>query len=275
MKAPRPSPLAKAILTDVTRCVGCEKCVVACEKTWNTGDTIPSAHAAPDGLSGARWTAIVKIADRFVRKQCLHCINPACLNACPVHAFERLPEGPVIYNKDKCIGCRYCMISCPFTIPRYEWNTPVPFVRKCKFCFERLAKGERPACTAACPYGATIFGTRKEMLAEAQYRLAMNPRRYIQRIWGETDYGGTSVLYISDVPLEALGFPADDAAACKKTFSAFTWPTALKTPYLGGTVLAGTAAVGWIINRRMEIAEQNRKQHESGQSENRDSKQVK
>lgn len=248
-----------SILTDVTKCVGCEKCVIACEKTWNTGNTIPSVHAAPDGLSGTRWTSIVKIGDRFVRKQCLHCEDPACVSACPVHAFEKLPEGPVIYDASKCIGCRYCMISCPFKIPRYEWNSPVPFIQKCKFCIERLRDNKIPACVGACPYGATIFGAREELLAKAKHRIASAPGNYINRVYGETDYGGTSVMYISDVPLEELGFPAKGSKAINAGFSSFTSPATALTPFLGGSVLLATSSVGWIINRRIRIAEETRR----------------
>ena len=251
-----PSEKAMAILTDVTKCVGCEKCVMACEETWNTGDTIPSKYAAPDGLSGNRWTSIVKIQERYVRKQCLHCIDASCVAACPVHAFFKQEEGPVIYDSHRCIGCRYCMLACPFKIPRYDWDEPVPFVQKCKMCYERLLEGQRPACTSACPYGATVFGTREEMIAEAHNRISANKDLYLPHVYGEHDLGGTSVMYISDVPLEELGFPTARLSDKDRSVPAYSLPVAIQTPFLAATVAGGLSGVTWIINRRMKLAKE-------------------
>lgn len=264
-----PGENAMAILTDVTRCVGCEKCVMACERTWNTGDTIPSVHAAPDGLSGNRWTSIVKIKDRFVRKQCLHCVDPSCVGACPVHAFYKMENGAVIYKAGKCIGCRYCMLACPYSIPRYDWDEPKPFVQKCKLCYDRLLAGQRPACTTACPYGATIFGTRTEMIAEAHKRLTARhngnePVNYIDKIWGLQDYGGTSVMYLSDVNLYELGFPTPGKVSAPNDSipGHYSHPVALQTPFLAATVFGSLAGITWIINRRMAVGEQKQKEKE-------------
>lgn len=275
-----------AILTDVTKCVGCEKCVAACVETNNTGNPIPYIYAHPDGLSYNRWTSIIKVTDeetekwRFVRKQCLHCEDPACVGACPARAWKKTETGAVVYNPGKCIGCRYCMISCPYKIPRFDWEHSISFISKCILCYERLKEGKKPACTAACPYGATIFGTREEMLAEARYRITMgkmsgkfktlvkNAARslddektgqeedkatYIDRIWGEDDMGGTCVLYISDVPLDDLGFMPADHKFRTKSMTEWTWPVASKTPYLAAGVLFPASAIYWVINRRMKL----------------------
>ena len=203
-----------AILTDVTKCIGCEECVTACrkanhlprEKPWRWVEKI-------DDLSSARWTTVERIhspaGDRFLRKQCLHCLDPSCVSVCIVGALKKTPEGPVIYDRDICIGCRYCMIACPWEIPRYSWEDSVPYIQKCHMCYERvLTEGRPPACVEACPVDATIFGDRDELLAEAKRRLASNPTGYVQKIWGAKEVGGTSVLYISDVDIKLTGLDA-------------------------------------------------------------------
>jgi len=267
-----------AILTDVTKCVGCQKCVVACVEENQTGDPVPYIYSHPDGLSGSRWTSVLKIQDRFVRKQCVHCVDPSCQSACLVGALKKQPNGAVTYDAKKCIGCRYCMISCPFTIPRYQWDTWMPFVRKCILCSGktnhpeaegRLQEGKQPACTGACPYGATISGTRKEMLEEAARRLKESPDKYIPRIWGEHDYGGTNVLYISDVPLEELGFPKSrDTKWEKISIPSANMPVVMATPFIFVSVMGGS--VSWILSRRMKLAAERKKLKESEQSGERE-----
>src|SRR4030065_53194 len=145
-----------AILTDVARCRGCEKCVEACVKANNLGEYKPGAEQSMrevgDGLSAKRWTAVVSRSEQhFVRKQCRHCLDPACVSACPVGAMQKSPEGPIIYDKSICMGCRYCMMACPFGIPRYDWASAVPYVNKCTMCHTRLTEGKLPACVQACP----------------------------------------------------------------------------------------------------------------------------
>ena len=102
------------------------------------------------------------------------------------------------------MGCRYCMIACPFGVPKYEYAKAVPYVRKCTFCSERQAKGQPPACTEACPSGALLFGERAQLLEVARTRIYQNPDRYVPHVYGEHEAGGTSWLYISDVPFEKL-----------------------------------------------------------------------
>ncbi len=213
----------KGILTDVTKCIGCERCVEACVQANKLPRDVPAHYKAKDGLSGRRLTSIVKIAGksageiRNVRRQCMHCIDPACKAACLVGAFDKREDGPVVYDADKCIGCRYCMLACPFMVPRYEWDKPVPYVVKCKMNEECRAseRDNRPSCVAACPTGATIFGDRDDLIKEARDRIKKDPGKYIDHIWGESEFGGTSVMYISDVPLgDALKIP--DPAKLKK-----------------------------------------------------------
>jgi len=204
------------VLVDVTRCVGCGSCAVAC-KLYNglNWDEASPAIGEEAALSAANWTAVrtygmerdnKQSVLRFVKKQCLHCLDPACASACFVGAFRKTPEGPVVYNERICVGCRYCMLACPFSIPKYEWDALFPRVRKCQMCFPRIKQGEMPACAGACPTEALKFGKREELLQEARARIAAEPNKYVNHIYGEKEYGGTSWLYISDVPFEQLGF---------------------------------------------------------------------
>ncbi len=248
-----------AILTDTTKCVGCQKCVKACVETNKTGDPVPYIRAHPDGLSGTRWTSVLRVRDeeqgisRFVRKQCLHCVEASCVSACLVGAMQKQDNGPVIYDADRCIGCRYCMVACPYKIPRSQWDTWMPFINKCIMCYERLEEGKPPACTAACPYGATIFGTREELLAEAKHRIAKEPDLYIDRVWGEHEFGGTNVFYVSDVSLEDLGFPKELNEANTISIPEKNWPIVSATPFVFTFVYSGLLLSSFVISRRMKL----------------------
>jgi Fe-S-cluster-containing dehydrogenase component len=137
----------------------------------------------------------------------MHCIEPACASGCVVRALEKTPAGPVIYHANRCLGCRYCMVACPFGVPKYEYTKAAPVVRKCTFCAERQAEGKQPACVEACPNSALVFGNRAELIEEAKKRIYASPGKYVPHIYGEEEAGGTSWLYISDVPLETLRLP--------------------------------------------------------------------
>jgi formate dehydrogenase iron-sulfur subunit len=163
----------------------------------------------------------------------------------------KTPEGPVIYDGDKCMGCRYCMMACPYGIPRYDWEKPIPYVRKCDMCHERLAQGKRPACVEACPEQATIFGTREELLEEAHRRIAAEPGKYVDRVYGEADIGGTSVLYISDIALDFLAFKPELG---DKPLPDLTWAALSKVPPLALGMGGLMVGIHWIVNRRMRIA---------------------
>jgi len=244
----------KAILNDVTRCTGCEQCVQACVEANGLGEELPAVRARPDGLSASRFCSVVVVSGAaYARKSCLHCLQPACAEACLVGALRKTPAGPVIYDPDKCIGCRYCMLACPLAIPRYQWERTLPFVRKCTMCAERIAGGRLPACVEACPHDAMLFGDRDALLAEARRRIRSQPDRYLPHIYGQDELGGTCVLYISHVPLDVLGWPA---AIGERPLPAYTWPVISKTPVIAVTVAASLSAITWIIRRRMRIAEQ-------------------
>ncbi len=240
----------KAILTDVTKCIGCERCVLACRKANHLGTELPFRWMLDDGLSSVRWCSVLRKGDNFVRKQCMHCLEPACVSVCPVGALRKTAEGPVIYDSEKCLGCRYCMMSCPFGIPRYDWESPVPLVRKCMMCWhDRVSKGEQPACTAACPTGATIFGERDELLAEAKRRIAESPDKYLPQVFGETEVGGTGVLYLAPMELDilTLGNKLDERPMPGRTAPAMA---AVPPAFVGmGALMTG---VYWVIERRMK-----------------------
>jgi formate dehydrogenase iron-sulfur subunit len=196
------------MLIDTTLCTGCERCVKACKEENNLGKDQPRRwKRSIDDLSSTRFTTLVRReGNHYIRQLCRHCEQPACVSACIVGALQKTPEGPVIYDSSKCIGCRYCIMSCPFGIPRYEWESSTPYVRKCIMCYPRILEGRPPACVEACPEKATLFGPREAMLEEARHRIEENPDRYVHAVVGETEVGGSSVLYISDIPLGFLSY---------------------------------------------------------------------
>jgi formate dehydrogenase iron-sulfur subunit len=245
------------ILNDVTRCIGCEECVNACKQTYGMPeeDPPPRVGQARDGLSATRWTSIVRrTGGQNVRKQCRHCIEPACVSACPVGALVKTDEGPVTYDKSVCMGCRYCMMACPYGIPRYEWDSLNPSVRKCVMCHQKMMAGEldAPACVTACPAEATTFGTREEMLAEAHRRIEAEPDRYLDHVWGEREVGGSSVLYVSDIDLTFLGW--DPNGLSHEPLPALTWSALTKVPYEFVGMGALMSGIWWVIERRRRRA---------------------
>ncbi len=246
-----------AILNDVTKCIGCEECVAACKKINGlpAEDPPPRMGHSADGLSETRWTSIIRKARGVnVRKQCRHCLDPACVSVCPVGALQTTPEGPVVYDKSRCLGCRYCMMACPYGIPHYQWNRINPSVRKCILCYDNLKSGkiDKPACVAACPKEATIFGSREELLAEARRRLAAEPEKYIQHIWGEHEVGGTSVLYISNVDLSFLAWE-DPEQLGTHPLPWRTWEALRKVPFEFVGMGALMTGVWWVVDRRMRL----------------------
>jgi formate dehydrogenase iron-sulfur subunit len=248
----------KAILTDITRCTGCSECVLACKTVNRLEGDFPRYWHRNDGLSARNWTSILtRDNNHFIRKQCRHCIEPACVSACPVGALTTSPEGAVIYDAGKCIGCRYCMISCPYGIPRYDWDKAVPYVQKCNMCYDRIKAGKQPACTEACPTEATIFGEREELLAEAHRRIRENQGKYIDRVYGESEAGGTSVLYISDIDLGFLTYPLH---RIKKPLpeTTSTAMSAVPPVFIGmGAVMSGFY---WFFKRREKISREKEKE---------------
>jgi Fe-S-cluster-containing dehydrogenase component len=168
-------------------------------------------YQAPDDLNEYTKTIIKLYKDEgrqsYMKAQCMHCADPACATACMLGAFKKREYGIVTYDVDLCVGCRYCQVACPFGIPKFEWAKAAPRMVKCELCNHRIAEGKIPACAEVCPRGAVIYGKRADLLREAKERLARHPDRYVPKVYGEHDGGGTQVLYLSHVPFEELGLP--------------------------------------------------------------------
>ncbi|MBN2645625.1 MAG: 4Fe-4S dicluster domain-containing protein [Desulfuromonadaceae bacterium] len=258
-----------AALVDLTRCIGCRKCEQACQQEHDLplpmksfeDLTVLDNQRRPDA---ARFTVINRyhsgrvnpegqlVAD-YVKVQCMHCQDPACASACITGALSKTAHGAVHYDVNKCIGCRYCMVACPFEIPAYEYHDPLtPRVMKCTFCEQRLREKQLPpACATICPTEAITFGKRSALLKLARRRLKEHPGRYIQQIYGENEVGGTSWLYLSAVPFSKLGFiPLPNKPLPKLTetlqHSLFSY---LWSPALLFTLLSGL----FFFNRRKQL----------------------
>lgn len=228
-------PASSGVLHDITRCIGCRKCEAACNqvsslkapaqpfddltvlnqlrRTHSEAFTVVNRFEPPSPAPAAlrhHTETAGPGSPLFVKTQCNHCLEPACASACFVKAFRKMPTGAVVYNASLCVGCRYCMIACPFNIPTYEYHEPLtPRVRKCDLCHERLLQGLLPGCVAECPKEALTFGTRDSLLNLARRRLLDHPGRYVPHIYGENEMGGTSWLYLSGVPFTTVGMRED------------------------------------------------------------------
>ncbi|HWR50511.1 MAG TPA: 4Fe-4S dicluster domain-containing protein [Bryobacteraceae bacterium] len=240
----------RAVLFDVTKCVGCGSCSEACREKNGLPET-----ASPD-LNEHQFT-ILKTAkakdgtDLNYRRMCMHCVDPTCASVCPVGAIYKTANGPVVYNADICLGCRYCMQACPFGIPKYEWTSLTPRVRKCTFCSDRLAAGKVNACAEACPTGATLAGDRDELLKEAHARLKAEPDTYVQKVYGEHDAGGTSVLVISPIDFAQLGLPGN---LPEEPLPMLTYRVLSKIPAFVGVGSVTLAGLWWLTKRKAEVA---------------------
>lgn len=252
------------MLIDVTRCTGCNRCVEACAQANSLQEALPQPQHAPDGLSDQRYSSIVQTPEgRFVRKLCRHCLEPACVSVCPVGAMIKSPEGPVIYDADKCMGCRYCMMACPFGIPRYEWQSAIPLVKKCNFCFERLQNNQLPACLEVCPHEVIVVGERDELLQIAHQRIQDSPAHYLPTVYGEAEAGGTSMLYISDVPLDFLRTQVNNPITPNTALPELSANWLDKIPLLSVSTAGLMTGLFYIIGRRMQFYE-TRDGHNSG-----------
>jgi Fe-S-cluster-containing dehydrogenase component len=212
------------MLYDSTRCIGCRACVTRCREANDlpASRSAEKLYDAPLDLDGTTKN-IIKLADltggryAFVKAQCMHCVDPACVSVCMIGALRKdAATGIVEYDKEGCVGCRYCQVACPFNVPKFTWDRAAPQIVKCELCRHRgdpkregpLAVAN-PACCEACPRDAVIYGTRDALLAEARRRLAASPDRYEPKVYGEADAGGTQVLYLAarGVGFARLGLP--------------------------------------------------------------------
>ena len=211
------------MLYDATKCVGCKACMSTCKRVNGDYGALSYERGpfdsdglwdAPQDLSGSTRTLIklFKESERewsYVKYSCMHCQKPSCVSVCPVSAMTRDREtGIVDYNKDTCIGCRYCQVACAFNIPKFQWDRAIPQIVKCDLCKNtNLRKKGISACAEVCPTGAILFGRRKDLLAEAHNRLRENPGKYLDHVYGEEEVGGTNHLYLASMQFNKLGLP--------------------------------------------------------------------
>ena len=208
------------MLFDSTLCVGCRACQTACKVRNNlvtdTRETQGGVYDAPLDLNG-NTKNVIKVAQdgtatTYMKMQCMQCVDPACISVCMAGALHKVAGGITAYNAATCVGCRYCQIGCPFNVPKYEWNKSLPIAEDPKIVKCELCRHDQrgPACCEVCPRGAVIYGKRADLLKEAQRRVKASPGKYAEdRVYGETDGGGTNVFYLSpkDVSFNALGLP--------------------------------------------------------------------
>ena len=266
---PDPRPDAMGMLYDNNLCTGCKACMSAC----NDANGLPPDTSLSEGLwhmpadLNSKTKNIIKAYDdpegpgfAFVKRQCMHCLDPACVSGCPFGALDKVRWGAVTWNASRCIGCRYCEVACPFDVPKFEWDHVNPKIVKCELCFDqRLEKGQQPACTAVCPTGAVIFGARADLLKTAKDRIASSPGKYFEnRVYGEHEAGGTQVLYLSTVAFDKIGLPKLGSTslahyATKVTSVLYKW--------LSGP-LAAAGLLGALIRRNWKRHEAERVERE-------------
>jgi formate dehydrogenase iron-sulfur subunit len=240
----------KAFLFDATRCIDCRACMVACSVENKIEMDKTRIWVAGVGLIGE----FPNLKRASMVYHCMHCNEPDCLSACPVGAYTKRADGPVIYDATKCIGCRYCMNACPFGVPHFDYDKGLvegAFIDKCTLCPQRIDKGLGPACVDTCPTDALVFGERADLLKEAHGRIQAHPDRYIHQVYGEYENGGTSYLILSHVPFAELGLP-DVGTRPVKDVSESVMEVTIPFALGWGAVLTAVAAGVAIYNRRVE-----------------------
>jgi formate dehydrogenase iron-sulfur subunit len=239
----------RAILVDVNQCIGCQMCVEGCQEA--NGHPV---HVS-EGFSEQSFTFLMDRGDDvYVRRLCMHCEDPSCVSVCPVAALIKEPQGQVTYDAGKCMGCRYCMLACPFGVPSYEWYSAMPRVRKCEMCVHRGDEG--PACAEVCPTEATLWGDRDQLIAEAESRLANSPEEYYPYIYGLKEAGGTDVFFIGPRNPGELGLPQVGHTPMPE----LTWRALRFVPdvaIFGGVLLGG---MFWLTKRKADVADAEHRQ---------------
>ena len=239
------------LLHDTTLCVGCRSCEVACKEV-NGLPPVSEPVDDPGVFDTVRRTTdtSLTVVNRYLdadeehgtvyrKLQCMHCNEPCCATVCPCHAFEKTPEGPVLYHPELCFGCRYCVMACPYYALAYEYDDPLtPKVMRCTMCYDRILEGKQPGCAEACPMGAITFGRREDLIRVARERIRKYPDRYVDHIFGEHEFGGTSWLVLSGVPFGELGL--DEGLTTEPL-------PAIATSYLGIVPLVITIYPGLLL----------------------------
>jgi Fe-S-cluster-containing dehydrogenase component len=253
-------PGAKGVLFDATRCIGCRKCEAGCNKV----NKLPAPAKPFEDLTvldkerrtdEKTYTVVNKYKGKtgpvFRKMQCNHCMEPACASVCFVRAFTKNPDGSVTYDASVCVGCRYCMVACPFNIPAYEYNDPLtPRVMKCTMCHDQIQKGEltMPGCVGACPKEALTYGKREDLIEIARERMRKNPGRYVNHVYGEKEMGGTNWLYISGEQFKDIGLREDLGTKSVPEITAGPLSVVPMVAALWPALLGGV----WAINKRKE-----------------------
>lgn len=254
--------MTRALLYDATLCIGCLQCEEACA-TQNKL-RYDEGVAKEQRTSDHKYTYVAKLTvrgeEKYMRRMCMQCADPTCASVCPVGALVKTKNGPVTYDAGKCMGCRYCMVACPFGMPKYEWSKAIPRVQKCIMCPERLAAGKPTACAEACPTGATLFGNRDELIEIARRRIHDNPLQYVNKIYGEREVGGTDMLFLSSVPFEQFGFPVHYGAEALPPLTGKVLSHVPDVVSVGFALLGG---IYWITNRRDAVAGVEKKSEET------------
>ncbi len=213
-----------AIFYDASKCTACKGCQVAC-KQWNqlssplTADEFEftKSYQSPLELADKTWIIItfaevdqdIGIEWNFMRNACFHCTDAACEQACPTGAISHVENGAVVIDQEKCIGCRYCVNSCPFGVPK--WREAENKTFKCWLCQDRQANGRSPGCVGTCPTGALTFGERPAMVAAAQTRLDEVKAAGSDKaeLYGVDELDGMHVIFLAHRGLEAHGLIRD------------------------------------------------------------------
>lgn len=248
--------MTKAVLFDSTLCVGCRSCESACAERWKL--PYNEKIAAEERISAHKLTTVKTHGERFSRRMCMHCEEPACASVCPVGAFQKTALGPVVYDENKCMGCRYCMTACPHQVPSFTWNSRLPVIRKCDMCSDLAAAGKPTRCTEICPAEATLTGDRAAMIAEAQKRIKEAPDTYHPHVYGIEEAGGSSVLVIGGLSADKLGYPSNLPLS---SLPALTWNVLQHIPDIvvsGAVLLSG---VYWLTSRRERVAAEEGESH--------------
>ncbi len=255
---------AVGLLYDSTLCIGCRACVTKCKQA-NELPVSPrefngAPFDAPSDLDSQTKTVIKAHAEgnklSFIKRNCMQCVDPACVTACMIKAFQKGPQGIVTYAASRCLGDRYCQVACPFNVPKFEWHKAFPIMVKCEMCRHRK---EGPACSEVCPREAVVYGKVEDLKKIADARMKAAPKKYLNRIYGLTEAGGTQCLYLTaaDVPFEKLGMPelTSDSVPALSTgiqhaiYQGFVAPAALY------------AVLGFVVwrNRRSEAKKEEHK----------------
>ncbi len=209
------------MLVDTTLCIGCRRCEWACKEAHKMANQPVDSYDDRSVFNSKRRpsTKALTVVNEYpnpadaskptdVKVQCMHCDHPACVSACIVSAFKKKENGAVVWDGSRCIGCRYCMVACPFQVPAYDYDKPIqPEVRKCDFCYDRISQGKLTACAEICPAEAITFGKRIDLIGVARNKIKLYPERYKNHVFGESEVGGTSWLYLANQDFDKIGFP--------------------------------------------------------------------